>query len=640
GSWSYDDYFKNADKGKGITIADLEPVKGSLAETKGAFERIAELLNGDTTGSGGGYDDPRDDADTPTDGGTEPPKDDGDSTDNGSDGGVDTPVDSEPPKGDGNQGEPTPDPKVGTIKDAAYSMVGAIEVSSRNDVIEIAPSSEFNLETGTLALTFEADDTNGRQGLLTKDASYYAGGGNHLAVYLEGNTLKARFQDGKNQKVISYDGVKANKAYDVQITFDGKSVEFFVNGKSVGDASFGMSWASNNEYLQIGGLGWGSKTGSSGFGDNFDGTISDVVIIEGVRTPAQIEDLLEGKDAGDNGSDGDGTPTDGGDTGNGDGGGTGDSGDNNGGDGGSNGDNGGSNDGGGDTGGGDTGDGDGSGDQGDPTTGPGIDEAVYALLGPVEISSKSDVIEVAPSAGLKLDTGTVALTFEADDTSGRQGILTKDASYYAGGGNHLAVYLEGSTLKARFQDGQSQKIISYSGIKANEAYDIQLTFDGQNVELFVNGASAGQAAFGMTWANNNEYMQIGGLGWGSKTGASGFKHTFDGTISDVVIVEGVKTPAEISSMVEGADNSNAIAANLSYYLSNYLAGEDDTASSSAKFAFEAQPETSAAQADYSTQDEDQFGKAVAVGTELDPVVDLPEPPIGDALNMNDNDLLF
>jgi len=42
----YNDYYLNAARGRGAVIADFQPVSGSFGETKGAFARINELLNG------------------------------------------------------------------------------------------------------------------------------------------------------------------------------------------------------------------------------------------------------------------------------------------------------------------------------------------------------------------------------------------------------------------------------------------------------------------------------------------------------------------------------------------------------------------------------------------------------------------
>jgi parallel beta-helix repeat protein len=55
-----EDFYQNGAKGRGVTLEDLKPVAGSLAGTKGATERLAELLGGsqpskpDGGGSSGG----------------------------------------------------------------------------------------------------------------------------------------------------------------------------------------------------------------------------------------------------------------------------------------------------------------------------------------------------------------------------------------------------------------------------------------------------------------------------------------------------------------------------------------------------------------------------------------------------------
>ena len=47
-------------------------------------------------------------------------------------------------------------------------------------------------------------------------------------------------------------------------------------------------------------------------------------------------------------------------------------------------------------------------------------------------------------------------------------------------------------------------------------------------------------------------MQIGALGWASDTGKAGFGYVFDGTISDVYVVEGVHGTDEIAGLIASA----------------------------------------------------------------------------------------
>ncbi|MEM7546703.1 MAG: right-handed parallel beta-helix repeat-containing protein [Pseudomonadota bacterium] len=71
-SGHYSDLFENAEAGLGITLADLRPVSGSLAQTKGAAERLAELL-GEEPPAPDNNSDPQD---TPPAGNAPPPADD------------------------------------------------------------------------------------------------------------------------------------------------------------------------------------------------------------------------------------------------------------------------------------------------------------------------------------------------------------------------------------------------------------------------------------------------------------------------------------------------------------------------------------------------------------------------------------
>ena len=127
---------------------------------------------------------------------------------------------------------------------------------------------------------------------MTKDAAGFSGGGNHLAIYVEFGVLNARFQDGLIETVFTYGPVNAGEEYDVAATFGSNGVEFYVNGDLAGaDSGVNMSWASNQEYLQIGGLGWGSQSGQGDFADPFAGVISDVQVFDQVLNPSQIDAL-------------------------------------------------------------------------------------------------------------------------------------------------------------------------------------------------------------------------------------------------------------------------------------------------------------------------------------------------------------
>ena len=76
----------------------------------------------------------------------------------------------------------------------------------------------------------------------------------------------------------------------------------------------------------------------------------------------------------------------------------------------------------------------------------------------------SDVINLPHQESFEIEQGTIAFSFTANDVSSRQGLLTKDAYSYTGGGNHLAIYIQDGVLHARFQDGQAESILTFGGL--------------------------------------------------------------------------------------------------------------------------------------------------------------------------------
>nr|WP_254438119.1 LamG-like jellyroll fold domain-containing protein [Ruegeria arenilitoris] len=386
---------------------------------------------------------------------------------------------------------------------AVLSLAGAHEISSSGDVIEIAPDSALNVDAATIALTFNADTVSGKRGILTKDAYGYTGGGDHFVAYIEKGTLKLRFQDGGEDAFITVNGIKANTDYDLQVSFGNGDATVWLNGQKVGQVDTEMDWSGNNEYLQVGALGWASDTGEAGFNNVFDGTISDVVIVENEydpaglaaalqaepetpaesETPAENETPTEPETPVENE-----TPT-------------------------------------------------------EPASG-----TVFALTGDNEFNgSKSDAINLAHESGLAIDEGTIAFTFEADKVNGKQGLVSKDASGYEGGGDHFTAYIHNGKLKVRFQDGEDDALFVFRNVKANTEYDVQAYFDGENVGVLVNGELIGQQANSMDWSTNEEYLQVGGMGWGSDTGDDEVNYGFDGTLTDVTIFDtAIQQPLDIA----------------------------------------------------------------------------------------------
>ncbi|MDF0599078.1 Ig-like domain-containing protein, partial [Psychromarinibacter halotolerans] len=179
----------------------------------------------------------------------------------------------------------------------------------------------------------------------------------------------------------------------------------------------------------------------------------------------------------------------------------------------------------------------------------GLPVPVYSATGPATFNGGAgDVQEIPHDAIYELSEGTIAFSFIAADTNGSQGLFVKDASGYVGGGNHFALYLEGTTLRARFQDGTSESFVNVPGISAGQEYEIAITFGPGGASVWVDGALMGTTPLAMDWTQNVEVIQWGGRGWASASGQAGFDAPFEGVISDRQIYDAELSPEEIATL--------------------------------------------------------------------------------------------
>lgn len=241
GNYYYDDLFKSALDGSVVTLADLKPVAGSVAEKAGAYIRIMEVLGGvDSSGT------------------TSP-----------------TPTPAPAPA-------PAPAPDSGDLA-AIYKLLGDTEFSGRAaSIVNVAHKAAFATDEGSIAFSFDADNVTAQGALVSKDASGYTGGGNHFSSWVKDGNLIVRFEDTDSRVDFKVGGINANQEYDVLATFENHKVGLYVDGKLIGTKDFTMDWTANKMALQVGGLGYTSD-------HSFDGTISNVSIFDHVITPQDYD---------------------------------------------------------------------------------------------------------------------------------------------------------------------------------------------------------------------------------------------------------------------------------------------------------------------------------------------------------------
>ncbi len=183
---------------------------------------------------------------------------------------------------------------------------------------------------------------------------------------------------------------------------------------------------------------------------------------------------------------------------------------------------------------------------------------VYDAPGVMEFDGTNASVLVLPHDPVyEIPSGTVAFSFTAENTSGPKGLFSKDASGFVGGGNHLVIYLDGTTLKARFQDGAESILLEFGGIQAGEEYEIAATFGPDGSGLWVDGNLVASDDLYMNWTANAEAIQWGGRGWSGPTGSLGFDAPFNGTISDKQIYSEVLTASQIAALASTSSGSNS-----------------------------------------------------------------------------------
>ncbi|MDJ1008355.1 MAG: cadherin-like domain-containing protein [Paracoccaceae bacterium] len=412
-------------------------------------------------------------------------------------------------------------------------------LDQRDDgVVVIEDDADFDLSAGTLTMSVNASDTSSQQGLFSRDARFNNTGG-HFSVWIDNGRVFARLQDTSHSYTLSAP-IEEGTDTDIAVRFgdDGVSsgFELFIDGVKVDGSDYAGGMAGNDEPVVIGALQWTSGEGTSDSITSVShATITDVALTDTRLSDADIAAVAEDAGAFYGGetdtSDGNGGDEVGDDAG----------------------------DGGSDT--GETG--------GTGHTGDGLRDEAVLFLGDLDGADlvqpeggaltgeevASNVIVIDNDPAFDLSAGTLTMTVETDDVDARQGLFSRDASFYGGGG-HLSVWIEDDEIRVRLQDTST----SYSlraPIEAGVETDIALRFgdDGTTggFELFVDGVLVDSSDHTGGIDGNDEPIVIGALQWASSEGtANRIQYHNKGTITDVALTGERLTEAEIAAVADDA----------------------------------------------------------------------------------------
>ncbi|MEM6552780.1 MAG: LamG domain-containing protein [Planctomycetota bacterium] len=175
-----------------------------------------------------------------------------------------------------------------------------------------------------------------------------------------------------------------------------------------------------------------------------------------------------------------------------------------------------------------------------------------------QFDGTDDYIEVPHNAAYLLDEGALSFWFRADNTSGRQGLISKDSQDYDDGG-HLDIQLNGSTLEARIQSTSSWATITRSSVTANAWHHVLVTWGPDGFRLYFNGTLAdsdvwntglGTSAGGSGNANPWTFG-VGQSMTGDNT-SSGWDAPYDGRLDDIRLYANQLDATQAANLAAGS----------------------------------------------------------------------------------------
>ena len=176
---------------------------------------------------------------------------------------------------------------------------------------------------------------------------------------------------------------------------------------------------------------------------------------------------------------------------------------------------------------------------------------VFAVAGPTVLSGeKGDAVQVDHDPSLALANGTIALTFIADDISGRSGLFSKDGRGYEDGG-HLTAWLKNGQIVVRQQSDERSETLTVkdAGIAAGETHHLAVSFGEDGLKVYLDGILvAAEPEFKQGIDANQRDLLIGASGSHRNSDDDSARDFFDGTIETVTVFDSQLPPVDVAAL--------------------------------------------------------------------------------------------
>ncbi|MDH2328874.1 right-handed parallel beta-helix repeat-containing protein [Cereibacter sp. SYSU M97828] len=350
----------------------------------------------------------------------------------------------------------------------------------RHKVIE--HSQVLAIDAGTIEVTFSTSTNHWSRSIFSKESS---GQGHEFGLTVTRGRLELFFggETGLQRHVLK-DGMLNGQDYQFQLSFDGKTVNAWLDGLNVGSFASSFTLADSTNPLLIGGRNNAAPGEPVEIFEPFHGRISNLAIHDEAMDPQELAqykaDALEAK----------GVPTAPAEA---------------------------------------------ASSQSllhwiQEMTKDGIDLDEFVLNEDgqiIDISLEARTIESQPvftmddtlvfrgfqgageivehESSMELATGVITAKFSTSKTDYERTVFSKESGEM---GDDIAVFVKGGRLHIEVEDGSKKGVIS-APVEAGAYYDLKIGFDGRTVEAWLNGKHSGSMASAFNLANNAEALVIG-----------------------------------------------------------------------------------------------------------------------------------
>ncbi|MEO1686431.1 MAG: LamG-like jellyroll fold domain-containing protein, partial [Pseudomonadota bacterium] len=382
----------------------------------------------------------------------------------------------------------------------------------------VEDSSDFDLDAGTFALSWEAPADAAPYALFSRDSHGLDDGG-HFLVLVDDGQVKIRLQSDSSEVWLGAPiDEGAENTVAVRFGDDGETagLTLFVNGEAVNSSAFSGGIGGNDEPLVIGARDWQSGDGVADKVDQvFDGEITGLMLWEERLDDAAVAAL-------DPSAPGAWTQTPE------------------------------------------------PAPEPDPAPPPADPEPLLSFTAfgapgeTVDNEAGDDhdgVVQddgwtlVEDASAFDIDAGALSVVFNADDVNANQGLFSRDSNGYDEGG-HLSVWIENGEIVVRLQSDDGNTYLR-APVEAGETTSAVIAFgqgaegETDGVKLFLNGELADSDAYSGGIGGNDEPLVIGATQRRSGDGvADRVENVFQGEIHQIELYDQPLAADQIQTLAD------------------------------------------------------------------------------------------